>query len=232
MLFDRFLAWFCACIRPKESLARCLCRIVLGYVEDIDAVWSWKLERIRIRRVHQPPISTSTNTIGCPRESKFQISHMLLPSPSCALILIIWTANAVASSGDRSHSFESCVLRCWTTQCHPMPKTLALPLRLTRWTCTDDCKYTCMHQITDRDVQKGGRVHQYYGKWPFWRFAGMQEPASVAFSVLNLWAQVQGNSRIRTQIPAGHPMKPYYIVWSLVSMNTWLWSSVFHTRGE
>lgn len=60
----------------------------------------------------------------------------------------------------------------------------------------------------------------------------MQEPASVAFSVLNLWAQVQGNSRIRTQIPAGHPMKPYYIVWSLVSMNAWLWSSVFHTRGE
>jgi len=25
-------------------------------------------------------------------------------------------------------------------------------------------------------------------------------------------------------------MKPYYITWSLISINAWLWSSVFHTR--
>jgi hypothetical protein len=27
-------------------------------------------------------------------------------------------------------------------------------------------------------------------------------------------------------------MKPYYFMWSLFSMNAWVWSSVFHTRGE
>jgi len=27
-----------------------------------------------------------------------------------------------------------------------------------------------------------------------------------------------------------HPMKHYYLVWALVSINAWVWSSVFHTR--
>ncbi|PAV23399.1 Per1 [Pyrrhoderma noxium] len=51
-------------------------------------------------------------------------------------------------------------------------------------------------------------VLQYYGKWPFWRFMGMQEPSSVVFSMGNL----------------------FMLLWSVVSMNAWVWSAVFHTR--
>lgn len=58
----------------------------------------------------------------------------------------------------------------------------------------------------------------------------MQEPASVLFSLLNLWYHVKGASRIRRYVPDGHPMKRYYLTWAAVSVNAWVWSSVFHTR--
>ncbi|PPQ82382.1 hypothetical protein CVT25_008343 [Psilocybe cyanescens] len=103
-------------------------------------------------------------------------------------------------------------------------------LRLTRWTCTDDCKYRCMHEITDVDTRSGNPVQQYYGKWPFWRVIGIQEPASVLFSLLNLWAHARGGSAIRSKLPKYHPMRPYYLMWSMISINSWIWSSVFHTR--
>ncbi len=34
------------------------------------------------------------------------------------------------------------------------------------------------------------------------------------------------------RVPQNHPMRFYYLVWSLASINAWTWSSVFHTRGE
>lgn len=102
---------------------------------------------------------------------------------------------------------------------------------MTRWTCTDDCKYACMHQITDRDIARGVQVQQYYGKWPFWRLLGMQEPASVAFSLLNLAAHVTGGREIVSRIPDGHPMKNFYFTSVAISCAAWIFSAVFHTRG-
>ncbi|KAG2020983.1 PER1 [Coprinopsis cinerea AmutBmut pab1-1] len=84
--------------------------------------------------------------------------------------------------------------------------------------------------MVDNAISSGKKVHQYYGKWPFWRFAGMQEPASVVFSVLNFMAHLSGYRKIKRALPNSHPMKPYYILWAVCSMNAWLWSSVFHTR--
>ncbi|KAF8626350.1 hypothetical protein AX15_005007 [Amanita polypyramis BW_CC] len=80
------------------------------------------------------------------------------------------------------------------------------------------------------DIQKGAPVQQFFGKWPFWRFSGMQEPASVVFSLFNLWAHANGAHRIRKALPDFHPMKRYYLTWTLANMNTWIWSAVFHTR--
>ena len=88
-----------------------------------------------------------------------------------------------------------------------------------------------MHVITDRAIQHHTPIQQYYGKWPFWRLAGMQEPASVLFSVLNFVAHAMGARKIKAKVPAGHPMKKYYLMFAFVSMNAWVWSSVFHTRG-
>ena len=59
----------------------------------------------------------------------------------------------------------------------------------------------------------------------------MQEPASVLFSLMNLYAHMKGLESVKTRITDGHPMKGYYRLWALVNINAWIWSSVFHTRG-
>ena len=167
--------------------------------------------------VHRPNISTMTRRAA----AVLLFSCLLLPSTT------------QASSGDRAPVFQVCISRCEQQLCHAPtgPVTLPLALRLTRWTCTDECRYTCMHTITDHAISTDDDVHQYYGKWPFWRLAGMQEPASVLFSVLNLCAHIQGLKTANRVIPSTHPMKVYYLGWGFVNVNAWIWSAVFHTRG-
>ena len=149
------------------------------------------------------------------------------------LITAVLINTVLASSGDRSPIFNNCVDLCTTDHCDiQQPVALPLALRLTRWSCADDCRYSCMHEMASRDTERGSPAQQYYGKWPFWRFAGMQEPASVAFSLLNLWSHVLGARNVQKMIPTNHPMKAYYLVWSCVSINAWFWSSIFHTRGK
>lgn len=148
--------------------------------------------------------------------------------------LLLYT---LASSGDRSPAFQSCLLACYPTDC---ASSLPLSLRLTGWSCQDDCAYRCSHTVTDaaeaslavRHPPSSVRIEQFYGKWAFWRLWGMQEPASVAFSILNLRAHVKGIRLLQRRVPQTHPMRWYYIAWSLISMNAWAWSAVFHTRGK
>lgn len=153
-----------------------------------------------------------------------------------SLFLITFSSSLVAaSSGDRDHQFQRCVNQCETrNQCiaGEVPHDFPLAMRLTRWTCLDDCKYTCMHTMTDFAVESGVPIKQYYGKWPFWRSGGMQEPASVLFSLINLLLHIWGRGEVKRSIPDAHPMKRFYLTWSLVSCNAWVWSVVFHTRGE
>lgn len=148
------------------------------------------------------------------------------------LILIYCAAIVNASAGDRSQPFQDCLQLCDAQRCRPEnDRQLSFFLRLTRWTCLDDCKYTCTHLMTDMDEADGKPVLQYYGKWPFWRLWGMQEPASVIFSLGNFWVHLSGYKAVKTLVPIGHPMRDYLVYWSCVSMNAWIWSSVFHTRG-
>ncbi|PPQ66028.1 hypothetical protein CVT26_010784 [Gymnopilus dilepis] len=45
-----------------------------------------------------------------------------------------------------------------------------------------------------------------------------------------MWAHVKGAAKIRRRVSNNHPMRPYYLTWSVISVNAWIWSSVFHTR--
>lgn len=164
---------------------------------------------------------------------------------SFVLVIATTCTIAYASSGDRSDAFQRCIDKCVKQSCtatddgsgsrttRPVhaQQPLPLALRLTRWSCADDCKYTCMHMLTDLALESGVRVEQYYGKWPFWRFAGMQEPASVVFSIANLLMHVLGLDWLRRGVHPAHPMKPFYLAWAYLSINAWVWSAVFHTRG-
>ena len=176
-------------------------------------------------------------------------------------LLLVIATTAYASSGDRSDVFQRCLDKCVRQSCtatatdtdgrrvrsdsstssnntpgspvraQQPQQALPLALRLTRWTCADDCKYTCMHTLTDLALESGVRMEQFYGKWPFWRVAGMQEPASVAFSVANLLLHVLGADWLRRGVHPAHPMRPFYLTWAYLSVNAWVWSAVFHTRG-
>jgi hypothetical protein len=149
------------------------------------------------------------------------------------LLFFKFLASAWASAGDQADDFIQCVQLCKIQNCGTHSTyTMPFMLRLTHWTCSEDCNYNCMHQITAKNVRNSDPVNQYHGKWPFWRFAGAQEPASVLFSLLNLAAHWHGRNKIKREVPDNHPMKSYYLRWSLVSMNAWVWSAVFHTRGE
>lgn len=151
--------------------------------------------------------------------------------PALYILLLTVAGGTYASSGDRSSDFISCVSQCQANYLLA-PKPLPLALRITQWTVEDDCKYLCMHDITDNQIARGEKVQQYHGKWPFWRLWGMQEPASVAFSLLNLWSHAKALKLVRRRIPDDHPMKAYYVIWCLSNINAWVWSAVFHTRGQ
>src|SRR6266545_8202656 len=148
------------------------------------------------------------------------------------LFTLTLLAPVFGSAGDQDSFFNQCVHLCTLQNCGTdSTYTMPLALRLTCWTCPEDCKYECMQDITARNIEIGTRIEQYYGKWPFWRFAGAQEPASVLFSFLNLLAHWTGSSKLKQRIPDSHPMKSFYLRWSFVSINAWVWSAVFHTRG-
>jgi len=149
---------------------------------------------------------------------------------ACVLALCCSTWQARASQGDASVAFQSCVLGCRTS---PACQHTARVLLVVPWSCEDECRYQCMHEIESRRVH--GPAVQYFGKWPFNRFLGVQEPLSTLFSLLNGFPHLRElvvRERRRRYVPEGGD--PAYRVLLLagcvVGVNTWLWSAVFHAK--
>jgi hypothetical protein len=85
---------------------------------------------------------------------------------------------------------------------------------------------------------------QYHGKWPFRRLSGIQEPASVLFSLMNWYAHyalyhqlylpsatvITSRVTVNQWRSGGHYWQPFIRWNSLVQQNAWLWSTVFHCR--
>jgi hypothetical protein len=129
-----------------------------------------------------------------------------------------------------------CNLAYYVVSC---PCTLLIPntalhRRLLLWDCPSECDYTCQHIITDARLQSisphDQPVRQFHGKWPFYRFMGMQEPFSVIFSLFNYLAHSYGLSQLRTSIPPSYPLLKFYIYFGYVGLASWAFSMIFHTR--
>lgn len=104
-------------------------------------------------------------------------------------------------------------------------------MRLLGWNCIAECKYSCMWKTVDMFNQHGLKVPQFYGKWPFERVMGMQEPASVIFSLLNGVVMWLGYLRYTRKVKDGKsPMHGVLVEQLTIGLNSWLWSAVFHTR--
>jgi hypothetical protein len=111
---------------------------------------------------------------------------------------------------------------------------LAFHRRILLWDCPSECDYTCQHITTQkrlaRDPPYMHPIYQFHGKWPFYRFMGMQEPFSVIFSLFNYLAHDWGMSRLRETIPATYPLRKYYLWFGYVGLASWTFSMIFHTR--
>lgn len=164
-----------------------------------------------------------------------------------------------ASAGDADPAYRTCVGQCEKTgcvgeTCFPQCKFSSdgasvdgpwymqepLYLRWKQWDCQSDCRYYCM---LDREKVRASLGHapvKYHGKWPFERLYGIQEPASVALSALNLAMHFHGWFSLfillHYKLPLTADKKTYYEyaglwhIYGLFSLNAWFWSAVFHSR--
>jgi hypothetical protein len=175
-----------------------------------------------------------------------------LPLVVPLILLLCSMRHAAASLGDRSPSFVRCVAHCERTGCTPDAApidrvcceacrqddgAIPLALRLTRWSCRDDCAYACMHAQEAARRGPGSSPWKYFGKWPFTRVLGMQEVMSVALSLGNLAAHVFSALQLWAHAAStagpGRHRYPYLWLWmsyAAVHANAWIWSAVFHTR--
>lgn len=144
------------------------------------------------------------------------------------MIYLAFLGLVLASTGDRLPQFKDCVNRCIDNQC---PRDMGL-LRLLLWTCEADCDYQCQQFLTAQHLAQKASVHQYHGKWPFIRILGVQEPASVIFSLMNLYANYLGLKLLNECARRSKLEKRFwmYKIFAFVGINTWIWSSVFHIR--
>lgn len=161
-----------------------------------------------------------------------------LPSSAVlgVLSVLLWLVKlSEASYGDRSYIFQRCTYACAVENCTNQEAeaqfvaTQPWYQAALQWTCKDECIYTCMWTTVDAFYKDGIGTPHFYGKWPFIRLFGIQEPASVIFSVLNGVFHLRILT-YRKVVPSSVPM---YYVWqcvAVISMNTWFWSTIFHSR--
>ena len=141
--------------------------------------------------------------------------------------------NTVGSTGDRSQFYNLCLEKCCTDNCENDENFKVQPLlslRLLLWSCKEDCSYTCTWKTVDYFTSHGLKVPQFHGKWPFARFLGCQEPASVVFSLLNLYAHVTMYWKFKRKFGPAHPMFYVWSYFSTICIHGWFWSSIFHAR--
>ncbi|PKS10630.1 hypothetical protein jhhlp_002385 [Lomentospora prolificans] len=149
-----------------------------------------------------------------------------------AVVILFLAAGADASAGDRLPAFKECVTQCQEDKCGPERSPMHIPLyrRLLLWDCPAECDYACQHVVTNHRLTYGAPVVQFYGKWPFIRALGMQEPLSVLFSLGNLWAHAQGLRKLRAAIPPSYRLLRWYKLFAYAGITSWIFSAAFHTR--
>jgi hypothetical protein len=138
------------------------------------------------------------------------------------LLLLQVIQSITASAGDRDLQFQQCLKEKCTQDCY-----LPFYLKLSAWSCLDDCKYNCMQQVSTTRSSRGQELLQYYGKWPFTRILGVQEPASVLFSLGNMYAHIKGLKKL-TKFKGN--WKNLYFNFGMISIGVWTASTLFHAR--
>ncbi|XP_065211219.1 post-GPI attachment to proteins factor 3 [Planococcus citri] len=155
------------------------------------------------------------------------------------LVIIIYVLAELkgidCSVGDTYPTYRSCVTECTKSTCESDGISYVSTIRIKwylrlLWNCRDNCEYECIWPMVRICLKKGWEIPQFSGKWPFIRWLGMQEPASVIFSILNLISSIYMYNQFRKAVRTPFTMYWIWTVYAGVSSNAWIWSVVFHIR--
>ncbi|AMD19535.1 HCL616Wp [Eremothecium sinecaudum] len=108
--------------------------------------------------------------------------------------------------------------------------------RLLLWDCEAECDYQCQHVVTKERIENNKDVYQFHGKWPFFRFLGMQEFFSAIFSVGNVYSHLKGWRMVKRELATVAPgqktrvLLHQYMYVAVVGMLAWTFSTIYHTR--
>lgn len=138
-----------------------------------------------------------------------------------------------ASMGDRSPYFRQCISICTTNHGCPF-----IPNEFPWWYREQcfRCRQECVWHTVEVFHKNGYATPQFYGKWPFipivirsdYLFFAIQEPASVAFSLLNaitMWMMMQ---RFKNDLSSDWYCVDVWKAFGNVGMLTWFASILFH----
>jgi len=143
------------------------------------------------------------------------LRFLFLSMFSWSFLMFLLVGETSGSTGDRSQMFHNCLNSCLTANCSDesnntdIPFHIPIHLKLLQWSCTDECKYSCMWPTVEWFVDAGIGVQQFYGKWPFIRLFGLQEPAAAFFSIMNLACHIVMFFEFRRKVP---PEAPFYSI--------------------
>jgi len=147
------------------------------------------------------------------------------------LLALCLAVDLVASSaGDRAPFYQSCVNEC-IGRC-ALNSSLSADLWWSGWTCESDCGYLCSHKHHALIVSNGESVVKYHGKWAFQRVCGCQELISTVASVVNAVPHIYYGIKYARTVDQHYPLRPYWLWYAVVNVNTWIWSAVFHLLSE
>ena len=156
---------------------------------------------------------------------------------SFIFIISFLLKNVFASNGDYSSYFQTCLYEFVTNNCtqdsinlQNYHKAQPIYLKFLLWDCVDECKYECMWLTVDWFIRNQYDIPQFYGKWPFIRFFGIQEPISVLASLIHFLINIYMLKRIKKEISNESKLKSLWIGFAYMNLITWFWSTVFHTR--
>lgn len=140
-----------------------------------------------------------------------------------------------SSPGDNDPFYVSCVESCKSSNCTKDGKGFKedkqpFILKMTLWYCNHECKHECMWKTVKIFNERFRKTPQFYGKWPFIRILGMQEPASVVFSLLNAFVHIKMMRKFRAKVKPGSPLFWLWHLFFVVCLHAWLWSAIFHYR--
>lgn len=179
--------------------------------------------------------------------------------------LALFLQLVACSIGDRLPEFQKCLLHCqqlyscpnvqsdptllqlvfdsispspYTLEQFQQHETNAASRSLLLWDCLLDCSYKCQQLVTKTRIENGNEIVQFFGKWPFVRVFGVQEIASVVFSVGNLLASYSNWQNLNRQyIKNGAHSEAGIMYWQYmilvgISVVGWTFSTLFHTRDN